>query len=285
MESPIDVADGLAARRPSASWAARSTSSQHRDSARHVWHLRLAFTTTLSVAACVILVGSLTSLMLSRVLAHRRGVAGRTMLRLSARLILQVARLTGLIQYDPSAVTELAGPHHTSGLLLVANHPSRLDALFMIADLPDLVCITKASIWDHRLFGATIRMAGYPRVGDDRQLTSVAAFLLNGYHVLVFPEGTRSPTAGQARFRPGFTFLARQAQVPIQTIMIVTDSGFLGRDWPLLRVPARSVRFGLRVGPRFDPPGHQPGDMRRVALAVERAFHEQPANPQWDTRA
>ena len=280
MGIPIDVADGLVAGRPSA-----ARTSRCRTGIRQVWHLRLAFIITLVVAAYLIVMGSLTSLALSRVLAHRRGQVGRAMLRLTARLTLRVARLTGLVQCDLSALTKVAGQHSINGLLLVANHPSRLDALFMIACLPDLVCITKASIWDHRLFGATIRMAGYPRVGDDRHLASVAALLLRGYRVLVFPEGTRSPTTGPGRFRPGFAFLARQAHVPIQTIMIQTDSDFLGRDWPLLRVPARTIRVGLRVGTRFDPPGNQPGDMRRVALAVERVFHEEPADPQWDKPA
>ncbi|MGI4746522.1 MAG: lysophospholipid acyltransferase family protein [Janthinobacterium lividum] len=279
MGIPIDLADGLAAGRPGASRTSRRlTGVRH----PHLWRLRLAFAITLIVVACLAVTGSLASLVLSRVLAHRRGAVGRGILRLSARLTLQVARLTGLIQCDLPALAEMVGPY---GLLLVANHPSRLDALFMIACLPDLVCITKASIWDHRLFGAAIRMAGYPRVGDDRHFASVGALLLDGHRVLVFPEGTRSPTAGPGPFRPGFAVLARQAQVPIQTIMIETDSDFLGRDWPLLRVPARPVRIGLRVGTRFDPPGRQPGDMRRVALAVERAFHEQPADPRRDMPA
>lgn len=278
MDIPIDVADGLAAGHPAVSRARRSASG--RIGAHRVWRLRLAFTITLVVAVCLMVMAGLASLALSRVLTHRRGAVGRSMLRLGARLTLRVATLTGLVRYDLSALAGMDDPHRPGGLLLVANHPSRLDALFMIACLPGLVCITKASIWDRRLLGATIRMAGYPRVGDDRHLASVAALLLDGFRVLVFPEGTRSPPTGPGPFRPGFAFLARQAQVPIQTVMIETDFDFLGRDWPLLRVPARPVRIGLRVGTRFDPPGNQLGDMRRVALAVERAFHEQPANPQ-----
>lgn len=284
MEIPVDVADGLATGGLSASRTSRSASGRHRTGVprQRLWHLRFAFAVTLTVALFLMVTGSLASLMLNRVLGYRRGAAGRAMLRLSARLAFRVARLTGLIQCDLSALAKVAGTRWTDGLLLVANHPSRLDALFMIACLPDLVCITKASIWDHWLFGATIRMAGYPRVGDDRHLAGVAALLRDGFRVLVFPEGTRSPPDGPGAFHPGFTLPARQAQAPIQTVMIEADCNFLGRDWPVLRVPARAVRVGLRIGTRFDPPGNRPGDMRRVARAVEQAFHEKPTDPQWD---
>lgn len=277
----IGLADGLPATRLHASGTSPARSGPRRTGLHHVrlWHLRLAFAVTAVVAAVLVVVGSVAALALKKVLAHRRGPVGRWMLRFGARLVLRVATLTGLVRCDLPALAELAGPHRRTGLLLVANHPSRLDALFMIASVPGLVCVTKASIWDRTLFSAAIRMAGYPRAGDDRHLATAATALLEGRPVLVFPEGTRSPPGGPGRFHPGFACLARQAQVPIQAVMIETDSDFLGRNQPLLRVPARPVRIVLRAGARFDPPGNRPGDMRRLALAVELAFHETPASP------
>lgn len=43
----------------------------------------------------------------------------------------------------------------------------------------------------------------------------------NGYSVLIFPEGTRSPDAQLHSFRPGIGLLAQQSQVPVLPIALI----------------------------------------------------------------
>ena len=42
----------------------------------------------------------------------------------------------------------------------------------------------------------------------------------HGYHVLVFPEGTRSAAGGLARFRPGIGLLAKQSGAMVLPIAL-----------------------------------------------------------------
>lgn len=218
--------------------------------------------------AVLAVLGSVIALLLQRLLpAARHGAAGRALLRLCARCTLWVARRTAVLECDLDALHRL---RDEPGLVLVANHPSRLDAVLLMACLPELVCVTKPSILALPLFGAAMRLAGSPRAGALRGLVGRSATQLRGgRQLLVFPEGTRSPPGGVGPFQPGFAALAQSAGAPVQTIVIETSSRFLGRDWPLLRRPAATVQYRVRLGPRFGPPA--PGEARALAVAVERA--------------
>jgi len=42
--------------------------------------------------------------------------------------------------------------------------------------------------------------------------------------------------------------------VPVQTVLIETDSKYLSKGWHFLRVPPMPMHFRVRLGRRFDPP-------------------------------
>jgi 1-acyl-sn-glycerol-3-phosphate acyltransferase len=77
--------------------------------------------------------------------------------------------------------------------------------------------------------------------------------LKNGGQLVIFPEGTRTVMPPLNAFRPGVTLIAKLAQAPIQTVFIETDSPYLGKGWPLWRVPPLPIVFRLRLGQRFAP--------------------------------
>ena len=47
--------------------------------------------------------------------------------------------------------------------------------------------------------------------------------------------------------------IAHLAQVPIQTVIIETDSPYLGKGWPIWRTPPVPIVFRARLGERFAP--------------------------------
>jgi 1-acyl-sn-glycerol-3-phosphate acyltransferase len=77
-----------------------------------------------------------------------------------------------------------------------------------------------------------------------------------GHHLLLFPEGTRTTRfpIGRLQGTPGL--IAKNAGVPVQTVFIETDSGFLGKGWSLLWTPRMPITYRVRLGKRFDPPAH-----------------------------
>ena len=49
------------------------------------------------------------------------------------------------------------------------------------------------------------------------------------------------------------------AQVPIQTVLIESESNYLGKGWPILRTPQFPVVVKLRLGRRFAPEADHQG--------------------------
>jgi 1-acyl-sn-glycerol-3-phosphate acyltransferase len=162
------------------------------------------------------------------------------------------ARLSGLMRIDARALQALRS--EPGGLIIAANHPTMLDALLIVAQLPRSVCIMKASLMRNVFLGAGARLARYIRNDSPRKMIRHAvASLREGGQLVLFPEGTRTEGARLNCFRPGITVIAQRAGVPIQTVIIETDTPYLGKGWPLWRCPPLPIVFKLRLGQRFEP--------------------------------
>jgi Tat protein secretion system quality control protein TatD with DNase activity len=48
--------------------------------------------------------------------------------------------------------------------------------------------------------------------------------------------------------------IAKHANVPVQTLVIETDSPFLSKGWPLFRRPSLPITYRVRLGKRFEAP-------------------------------
>ena len=172
----------------------------------------------------------------------------------------------GLFRCDLRALDTLRDER---GVVIVANHPSLLDAVLVISRLPRVVCITKAALWDNLFLGGGIRLASYIRNDAPVALVKQAVKqLADGHQLLVFPEGTRTVHPPVDPFLPGFVLMARAAGVPIQTVFIESNSRYLGKGWPLFRKPSFPLRYRARLGRRWDASG----DVRAVAAAIEAYY-------------
>jgi 1-acyl-sn-glycerol-3-phosphate acyltransferase len=192
------------------------------------------------------------ALPLGLVLPRRLGKwVGRWMATLGFRAYLWFLRVIGFARFDISALDRLRG---AGPLILVVNHPGLLDALMVLSRLPNVTCIFKASLMRNPLWGAGARLAGYIR--NDLFLGSVnlaVAELHQGSQLLLFPEGTRSSPQPLGEFQIGAAYVSYRSGIPIQTLLIEQDSGFLGKGWPWLRRPDVPMHFRIRLGRRFEP--------------------------------
>ena len=163
----------------------------------------------------------------------------------------RVAAATGMLHLEADALDAL---RDEPGLMIVANHPSMLDALMLVARLPRSACVMKAGLMRNPLLGPGARLARYIRNDSAYGMVRCAVQdLRQGGQLVMFPEGTRSPPRGLNRFHASFAVIAQRAQAPIQTVFIDTDSPYLGKGWPLWRLPPLPIRFAVRLGRRFDP--------------------------------
>src|ERR1035441_10677966 len=71
------------------------------------------------------------------------------------------------------------------------------------------------------LIPALFNVFPLPRIKDfQRSFAHAGEALDRGFHVLVFPEGTRSPRGELARFRPGIGLLVKQSGVAVLPVAI-----------------------------------------------------------------
>ncbi|RZL87283.1 MAG: 1-acyl-sn-glycerol-3-phosphate acyltransferase [Variovorax sp.] len=206
----------------------------------------------LLLLGCISLAWNLVAMLLYPVLPHASGRAiGRGAIALIYRFFWSVASASGMMRIDARCLDAL---REEQGLIFVANHPTMLDALLLVARLPRSACIMKADLMKNIFLGAGARLARYIRNDSARTMVRLAVEdLKNGGQLVIFPEGTRTVTPPLNPLRPGVTLIAKLAQAPIQTVFIDTDTPYLGKGWPLWRVPPLPIVFTLRLGERFAP--------------------------------
>jgi 1-acyl-sn-glycerol-3-phosphate acyltransferase len=220
---------------------------------RRAWQLACFYLLLLGLGLAS-LAWSLVAALLLPVVTPQRGQAiGRHVVASSYRVFWNLTASFGLMEIDSQALDRLNDD--ATGLVVVANHPSMVDALLIVARLRRGVCIMKGDLMRNVFLGAGARIARYiPNDSPRTMLRHAVANLQDGAQLVMFPEGTRTEAGDMLnRFRPGVTAIAHKAGVPIQTVFIETDSPYLRKGWPIWRVPPFPMAFTLRLGQRFEP--------------------------------
>ena len=191
--------------------------------------------------------------LLHPLLPERRATQiGRAVIARAYRSFWATAHACGMLQIEASALDALHG--EPGGLIVAANHPTMLDALVLVARLPRGVCIMKADLMHNVFLGAGARFARYICNDSPHAVVRRAVGCLReGAQLVMFPEGTRTTRAPLNPFQGGFALIARRAGVPVQTVFIDTTSPYLGKGWPLWRLPPVPIEFSVRLGRRFEP--------------------------------
>lgn len=173
---------------------------------------------------------------------------GRTLLfRVARKALLGLFRL--LFRFRVEGLARLpAGP-----AVIVANHASALDPLFIGVALPERVLFVAAEEfltmpavgWAMRAYGCIPVRRGEV---DSSAVREALAALADGFKVGVFPEGQVSPSPGP--LRRGAGLLASRARVPIAPVVLIG----VDRVFPLgARLP-RPARVEVRIGDPLPAP-------------------------------
>jgi 1-acyl-sn-glycerol-3-phosphate acyltransferase len=216
-----------------------------------------ALYSSLTLLGLICLTWSLFALPLYFVLPRRLGTAvGRRGIMSGFRLYAWSLSVTRTYLLDLRDIDALKGG---PPLILAPNHPCLIDALLILTRHPNIVCVMKSALMKNVFLGAGSRLARYVRNDSSRQMIKESiAHLREGGVLLLFPEGTRSTRAPINSLVGSVGLIAKHANVPVQTLVIETDSPFLSKGWPLFRRPNLPIIYRVRLGKRFDPPTDAP---------------------------
>jgi 1-acyl-sn-glycerol-3-phosphate acyltransferase len=140
-------------------------------------------------------------------------------------------------------------------VILAPNHPCLIDALLILTRHPNVVCVMKAELMKNVFLGSGARLARYVRNESSRQMVKESVtHLSEGAVLLLFPEGTRTTRAPINPLVASVALIAKHANVPVQTLIVETDSPYLSKGWPLFKRPSLPITYRVRMGKRFAPP-------------------------------
>jgi 1-acyl-sn-glycerol-3-phosphate acyltransferase len=212
-----------------------------------------ALYTSLTLLGLICLSWSVFALPLYYLLPRSLGTkVGRRGIMQGFRIYAWSLSITKSYRLDLSALDSLRG---APPMILAPNHPSLIDALLILTRHPNIVCVMKAELMRNVFLGAGSRLARYVPNDSSRQMIKESvAHLQRGCLLLLFPEGTRTTRLPINSLVGSVGLIAKHAAVPVQTLIIETDSPFLSKGWPLFRRPNLPIVYRVRLGRRFEPP-------------------------------
>jgi 1-acyl-sn-glycerol-3-phosphate acyltransferase len=135
------------------------------------------------------------------------------------------------------------------GILVVANHPTLLDAWALMSQMPQADCVVKRRYYENLFLGGAARGAGFILSHDGPGLVDECVDRLRrGRSLIIFPEGTRSPEHELGPFTRGAAHIAlRSGCDPILVTLQCNPAAlYHGQAW--WDVPDSTPILTLTVG-------------------------------------
>jgi 1-acyl-sn-glycerol-3-phosphate acyltransferase len=162
--------------------------------------------------------------------------------------------------------------------IFMANHASNLDPPILLPLIPGHTSILmKSSLMRIPILGTAMRMGKFVPVdrgtspeGGRRSVIAAASAIRSGLHLLVFPEGTRSPDGHLASFKKGPFFLAERTGAPIIPVAIAGTQCLMPKDSAAIHPGTVQVTYLPLIEPRDYPT--RAALMKAVHLAIATAL-------------
>jgi 1-acyl-sn-glycerol-3-phosphate acyltransferase len=164
----------------------------------------------------------------------------------------------------------------TGTAIFAANHHSHVDTPLLLTSIPPpwrhrlVVAAAADYFFPNRVTSAVsaLAMGAFPieraRVSR-RSADQAAALLAEGWSLLIYPEGGRSPDGWGQGHRGGAAYLSIRAGAPVVPVHLEGTGRILGRGDRRLRPGTSRVTFGRPLWPAPDE------DARRFAPRIEAA--------------
>ena len=135
-----------------------------------------------------------------RDLVHKRV---RYVIHRAFRWFVWFIQVIGLFEINVDHAERLAT---CRGCLIVANHPTLLDVVILLALSPNFQCVVKHQLWQNIFLRGVVSAAGFIRndLSTEAFLDQCTRAFAAGYNLLVFPEGTRTVPGEHPKLVRGF---------------------------------------------------------------------------------
>jgi len=173
---------------------------------------------------------------------------GQSLIHYSFYTFIGLMHRLGVMTYEVHGLEKLNRP----GQLVVANHPTLVDVVFLISRIKQASCIVKAKLWHNPFMRGPIKNAGYIKNEDPEvMIEECVAWLKQGGCMIIFPEGTRSIPGKPFHFQRGAAAIALQANAIVTPVTITCNPSTLTKAEQWYQIPARRFHLTMSVGDDF----------------------------------
>ena len=176
--------------------------------------------------------------------APRRRHMAREVIRTAFRWFVGFMNTVGVLRYRWAGLERL----DRRGLLILANHPTLIDTVFLIAFVKHADCVVASHLFVNPYTGGPVKAAGYVRNDEGPALLeSCLTSLDRTDNLIIFPEGTRTPYDGTIRVKRGAAQVAVRSRRDITPVVITCTPPTLRKGEKWWSVPLRRAYFTIEV--------------------------------------
>ncbi|WP_233710246.1 lysophospholipid acyltransferase family protein [Pseudomaricurvus albidus] len=202
----------------------------------------------------------------------RRERRAKALIHYTFRGFMELMRFLGILTYSVEQRQALNRP----GLLIVANHPTLIDIVFLIAFIKRADCVVKSSLLRNPFTRGPIGVANYIANDSSEEVLELAEqSFQRGNSLIVFPEGTRT-TQGQAlKMQRGAANIALRCDCEVTPVVITCEPSTLTKELRWYQIPERPFHIALTLKPAISKlPFQQEKAVSLAARKLTRYFED-----------
>lgn len=151
----------------------------------------------------------------------------------------------GLMTYQINGLEKLNRP----GQLIIANHPTLIDIVFLISRIPLADCIVKERLWHNPFTKGAVSNAGYISNADPEKMIKESVDRLEaGGTMIIFPEGTRTVPGAEYKFQRSAARIGLLANTIVTPVIIHCSPCTLTKAEKWYQIPERRFHLAIEVG-------------------------------------
>lgn len=216
----------------------------------------------------------------SRNHSHRQAMA-RSLVQMTFKCFIHIMRGLGILRWEIHGAEKL---QQGKTPLVLANHPTLIDVVFLVALIPNANCVVKGSLRSNPVMRGFISLTGYvPNHKKELLLDSI-----NPHSTLiVFPEGTRTTPGQPISLQRGAANIAIRTRTDITPVVIRCTPSTLSKEHRWYHIPDQrftisiAVRETIAVGDYLHGPAAK--EARRLTADLQGYFtkelqHDEPSS-------
>ena len=178
---------------------------------------------------------------------RRRQALARRMIAGSFSGFIWLMKSLGVLSYEINGDPKKAPKQNC---LIIANHPTLIDVVFLIALFPQSDCVIKSALWRNPFTRGAVSAANYiSNDGGPDVIERCVARLRGGSALVLFPEGTRTEPHAKPVFKLGAAAVAVRASSTLQPVLIRCDPLTLYKNDAWYNTPTRKPFFRFEILP------------------------------------